>query len=68
MCTKGINQAYIAPLSKLWGLFKYYLAENDMKLAEHNALRSLWYVRLCLRGKTITGEYIDEELFVATIE
>jgi len=39
-----------------------------MKLAHHNALRSLWYVRLCLRGKTITGEYISEELFISTIE
>ena len=39
-----------------------------MKLAHHNALRSLWYVRLCLRGKTITGEYISEVLFISTIE
>lgn len=49
----------MAPLSKLWGLYLSHKYRNNKYEADYFGLRTLWYVRLCLRRETIDGEMID---------
>jgi hypothetical protein len=57
VCTKESTDEFMAPLSKLWGLYQHCVIseDGDIEKGRRYGLRGLWYVRMCLRRETIEG-------------
>ncbi|KRX00667.1 WD40-repeat-containing domain [Pseudocohnilembus persalinus] len=59
ICYKEQNYAFMAPLSKLWGLYLSHKFNKKNQEARFFGLRALWYVRMNLLRQTIDGQEID---------
>ena len=67
ICIKGLEEEYIAPISRLWGLYLKLKNEGQKEEAQYFGLRALWYIRLSLRRQMCNGELIPYEKFISVV-